>query len=49
MDSTDRIRITEAVDFWIKTKLEQQMVSEAAGTAQGGTRAAVTGGSTSPA
>lgn len=44
MDSTDRIRITEAVDFWIKTKLEQQTLSEAAGTAQGGTRAAVTGG-----
>lgn len=44
MDDVDRRRITEAVDFWIKTKLEQQSVAEAAGTAQGGTRAAVTGG-----
>ncbi|SHI55005.1 Restriction endonuclease XhoI [Tessaracoccus bendigoensis DSM 12906] len=44
MDEADRNRITEAVDFWVKTKLEQQTQSEAAGTAQGGTRAAVTGG-----
>lgn len=44
MDERDRTRIIEAVDFWIKTKLEQQSLAEAAGTAQGGTRAAVTGG-----
>lgn len=44
MDEVDRRRITEAVDYWIKTKIEQQSASEAAGSAQGGTRAAVTGG-----
>lgn len=44
MDERDRRRITTAVDFWIKTKLDQQQLSEAAGNAQGGTRAAVTGG-----
>ena len=44
MDNEDRTRITKAVDFWIKTKIEQKSASEAAGSAQGGTRAAVTGG-----
>lgn len=44
MEHQDHQRIVAAVDFWIRTKLEQQTVAEAAGTAQGGTRAAVTGG-----
>ena len=44
MNELDRHRVTQAVDYWIKTKLEQQKASEAAGSAQGGRRAAVTGG-----
>lgn len=44
MDARDRQRIIDAIDYWIKVKLDQQALSEAAGTAQGGSRAAVTGG-----
>lgn len=44
MTPSERRRIIEALDFWIKVKLDQQTLSTAAGTAQGGTRAAVTGG-----
>lgn len=44
MNPTDRARIIAAVDYWIKTKLDQEQVSLAAGKAQGGTRAQVTGG-----
>ena len=44
MNARDRERITNAVDFWIRTKLGQQELSEATGRAQGGARAAVTGG-----
>ena len=44
MNERDRKRITAAVDFWVKTKLEQQTKAEAAGTAQEGNRAGVTGG-----
>ena len=44
MNARDRERITNAVDFWITTKLGQQELSEATGRAQGGARAAVTGG-----
>ena len=44
MNARDRERITNAVDFWIRTKLGQQELSEATGRAQGGARAAVIGG-----
>ncbi|MDD7465121.1 MAG: hypothetical protein PUK59_02640 [Actinomycetaceae bacterium] len=44
MDKQDHERIITAIDFWVKTKLEQQQYSQASGHAQGGTRAAVTGG-----
>lgn len=39
MNARDRERITNAVDFWITTKLGQQELSEATGRAQGGARA----------
>ncbi len=44
MDAPTRQRIVNALDFWVKAKIEQRTLSEAAGSAQGGTRAAVTGG-----
>ncbi|EEJ54786.1 PaeR7I family type II restriction endonuclease [Mobiluncus mulieris] len=44
MNNEDQQRIITAVDFWVKTKLEQQQLSALGGRAQGGTRASVTGG-----
>lgn len=44
MDAIDHQRIIEAVDYWVKTKIQQQSAAEASGSAQGGTRSAVTGG-----
>ena len=39
MNNEDQQRIITAVDFWVKTKLEQQQLSALGGRAPGGTRA----------